>query len=497
MNKKIWLIILDWFWINNKIDNNAIRKANSLIFQELFSKKYTKLEASEEFVGLPKWQMWNSEVWHLTIGSGRLLKQSLVEINDLFKNNEFQKIEEFQNGINNCKKNNSKLHLFSLFWSWWVHAYIDQLIWMIKIIPWDIKVCLHLFSDWRDLAKDSILSELKVFLKFLDKYKNIEITTISGRFYAMDRDNNWDRIEKVYNKMVSKNHVEDISVLEYIKKNYENKIYDEFFEPANFTWNVVESNDTIFHLNFRSDRATQLTKAFYEKENYFSKKHIDNLHIVTMTKFYKEYNWNIFIKANEITNVLSEVLSKNNLTQLHLAETEKFAHVTKFFNWWKQIIYPLEKDILIPSPKVKTYDLKPEMSAYEIFETYKKECENFNFTVINFANWDMVGHTWNMEAAIKAVKILDNIVSKLLSLSKEKNIDLYITADHWNCEVMFDEKWNIVTSHTTNQVPFWYIKSGKFCELKTKYWTLADIAPTILDNFGIKIPVEMSGEKLS
>jgi len=496
MTKKIWLIILDWFWINEKIENNAIKKANSPTIDDLFNKAYTKLEASEEHVWLPKWQMWNSEVWHLAIGSGRVSKQPLVEITDLFINSLFHKIDEFEKWIEHVKKYNSKLHLFWLFWSGWVHAHIDQMIWKIKIIPKDVKVCLHLFSDGRDLARDSMLGEFEEFEIFLNDYDNVEVTTISWRFHAMDRDNNWDRIELVYNTMVKPETILDISPIEFIKQNYENEIYDEFFSPTNFTWNKIEDNDAIFHLNFRSDRAVQLTKAFYETHNYFMKKNIENLYISTMTKYYKEYDGNVFIKPAEMYNTLWEVLSKNNMTQLHLAETEKFAHVTKFFNWWKQIVFPGQKDILIPSPKVKTYDMQPEMSAYEILETYKNEVNNYDFTVINFANWDMIGHTWVMDAAVSTVEILDDVVSQLLKLSKENNVDLYITADHWNCEVMFDEEWNIVTSHTTNKVPFWYIKEWEFNELGNKYWTLANIAPTILDNFGIDIPEEMNSNSL-
>jgi 2,3-bisphosphoglycerate-independent phosphoglycerate mutase len=267
-------------------------------------------------------------------------------------------------------------------------------------------------------------------------------------------------------------------------------------EPVNFTWNIINDSDVLFHLNYRSDRAVQLTKAFFKENLDFEKKEIWNLYICTMTKYYKEYKWNIFIKQNEILNTLWEVLSKNNISQLHLAETEKFAHVTKFFNWWKQIVYNWENDILIPSPKVLTYDLKPEMSAYEIFETYKKEYNNYDFTVINFANWDMVGHTGNMKATIKTVETLDKIVWNLIKLSKENNIDYYITADHWNCETMIDKNWEVVTSHTTNKVPFWYINNWKNIELKSKTWTLADIAPTILNNFWIEIPKEMSGNVL-
>ena len=496
MNKKIWLIILDWFWLSEQIENNAIKKANTPTFDKLFSENYSELEASEEFVWLPKWQMWNSEVWHLTIGSGRLLKQSLVEINELFESNEFKNIKEFKDGIAHCKKNNSKLHLLTLFWHWWVHSCIKQLEWKIKIIPKDIKVCLHLFSDGRDLAKDSMLWLLEKFLIFLKDYTNVEITTISWRFYAMDRDNNWDRIEPVYDTIISWENKVDISPLEYIKENYKNEVYDEFFKPVNFTANTIESWDTIFHLNFRSDRASQLLKAIHEEENIFKKKKIKNIYICTMTKFYKEYKWNTFIKTKDIKNTLWEVLQNNNLSQLHLAETEKFAHVTKFFNGWKQIVYKWEKDILVDSPKVINYKETPEMSAYKILDLYKNEASNYDFTVINFANWDMLGHTWDMSAAIQTVEILDDIVKQLLKLSKENNIDLYISADHWNCELMFDQNWEIVKSHTTNRVPLWHIQSWIVKELKEKYWTIADIAPTILNNLWVNIPKEMTGKNL-
>ncbi|MDD2870943.1 MAG: 2,3-bisphosphoglycerate-independent phosphoglycerate mutase [Candidatus Gracilibacteria bacterium] len=496
MKKKIGLIILDGFGINEKIENNAIKKANTPTFDKLFASEHTSLEASEEYVGLPKGQMGNSEVGHMAIGSGRLLKQDLVEISDLFKDKQFKNITEYQNAINHAKKYNSKIHLLTLFGSGGVHAYIDHLEGIIKIIPSDIKVCLHLFSDGRDLSRDSMLAEFEEFLKFVNNYSNVEITTISGRFFAMDRDNNWDRTKKTYDCMVYANNKTDLTPTEYIKQNYKNEVYDEFFEPVNFTGNVVENNDVIFHLNFRSDRGIQLAKCFDDLEIGFERKKLENIYLCTMTKYYKEYDKYVFIKAKEVNNTLGEILSKNNMTQLHLAETEKFAHVTKFFNGGKQIVYEGEKDILIPSPKVATYDLKPEMSAHEVFETYEKECENFDFTVINFANGDMVGHTGNMQAAMKTVETLDHIVGKLIEISREKNIDYYITADHGNCEMMFDDNGEMVTSHTTNRVPFWYIHDGINTHLKQKIGTLADIAPTILDNFGIEIPSEMSGKIL-
>ncbi|MDP2091060.1 MAG: 2,3-bisphosphoglycerate-independent phosphoglycerate mutase [Candidatus Gracilibacteria bacterium] len=497
MTKRIGLIILDGFGINEKIENNAIKKANTPTFDKLFASDHSSLEASEEYVGLPKGQMGNSEVGHMAIGSGRLLKQDLVEINDLFKDKLFENIEEFKNGIIHAEKYNSKIHLLTLFGSGGVHSYIDHLYGIISIIPKNIKVCLHLFSDGRDLARDSMLAEFEEFLKYVNNFSNVEITSISGRFYAMDRDNNWDRTKKTYDVMVNCENKTNLSPIDFIKNNYKNEIYDEFFEATNFSGNKIENNDVIFHLNFRSDRGIQLAKAFDNVEIGFDRKNIQNIYLCTMTKYYKDYNKNVFIKAREVNNTLGEVLSKNNMTQLHLAETEKFAHVTKFFNGGKQIVYPGEKDILIPSPKVTTYDQKPEMSAYEVYNTYRDSLDDFDFTVINFANGDMVGHTGNMQAAIRTVETLDDIVGKLIELSKDNNIDLYITADHGNCEEMFDEKGEMITSHTTNRVPFWYIHEGINTQLKEKIGTLADIAPTILDNFGIDIPNEMSGKVMS
>lgn len=497
-NKKIWLIILDWFWINEKIENNAIKLANAPLFEKLFSNNYTKLEASETPVWLPKWQMWNSEVWHLTIWAWRVLKQSLVEIDDLFEKKQFEELEEFKNWISHCVKNNSSLHLFTLFWDWWVHAHINHLEQILKIIPNSINVKLHLFWDWRDLPQTSMLEQFEKFLENIKDYKNIEINSISGRFFAMDRDNNWDRVKTVYDILCSDTTAKNITPSEYIKNSYTGWIYDEFLEPINFTWNIIKDNDAIFHLNFRSDRAVQLTKTFHEKElEFFERKNLKNLYICTMTKYYKAYDWHVFIKEMDINNTIWEVISKNWLKQLHLAETEKFSHVTKFFNWWKQVVFSLEEDILIASKKVKTYDLDPTMSAYEIAETYIEKCIDFDFSVINFANWDMVWHTWNLEASIKAVEVLDEVLTKIIDKCTEENIEIYITADHWNCECMFDEKWEIVTSHTVNQVPFWYISKWEFVELKEKYWTLADIAPTILNNFWIEIPSEMSWKILS
>lgn len=496
--KKTTLIVLDWFWINDeKEENNAIKLAKSPTFDKLFASNYTKLEASSIPVWLPEWQMWNSEVGHLTIWAWRVIKQALVEINDLFRDKLFEEIEEFKNWINHCLINKSDINLLVLFWDWWVHAHQNHLEWIIKIIPKEIKVKLHLFWDWKDLQINTMLWLFKKFLVFLEDFKNVEVTTISWRFFAMDRDTNWERTKKAYDVMCFSENKSDISPIDYIKNSYENEIFDEFLEPINFTWNTINSNDSVFHLNFRSDRCIQLTQVFCEENfNNFERKKLENIYFATMTKYYKEYDENVFIKTIELKNTIWEIISKNNLKQLHLAETEKFSHVTKFFNWWKNVVFSLEEDILIPTKKFKTYDLNPQMSAYEIMDKYFEKINEFDFAVINFANWDMVWHTGNLEASIKAVETLDDVISKIISYSKQNNIDLFITADHWNCECMFDEKNEIVTSHTTNLVPFWYISNWENIELKEKHWTLADVSPTILKVMNLEIPEEMKGKIL-
>ena len=496
MNKKIWLIILDWFWINDeKEEDNAIKLANSPTFDKLFASNYTKLEASALSVWLPEWQIWSSEVWHLTIWAGRTIKQFLVEINDLFKDRLFEEIEEFKNWINHCLLNDSSLHLIILFWDWGVHAHQNHLEWIIKIIPKEINIKLHLFWDGRDLPFDAMLNQLQKFSMFIEDFNNVEITTISWRFFWMDRALNWDRTKKAYDIMCLESVKTDLTPLEYVKNSYSKWIYDEQLEPINFTWNTINSNDAIFHLNFRSDRCIQLTQSFCEKKfNHFERNQLQNIFFATMTKYYKEYDENVFIKTIEIKNTIWEVISKNNLKQLHLAETEKFSHVTKFFNWWKNIVFKWEEDIIIPTKNVITYDLVPEMSAYEIMEKYFEKNQDFDFTVINFANWDMVWHTGNLEASIKAIETLDDIISKIISYSKQNNIELFITADHWNCEEM---EWDMKTSHTLNLVPFWHISKWENIELKEKHGTLADVAPTILSNFWIEIPIEMNGKVLS
>lgn len=498
-NKKTSLIILDWFWINkiNK-NSNAIYLAKTPNIDKLFnSKKYSSLEASGKYVWVLDGQIWNSEVWHMTIWSWRIINQTIVEANKLFDNHEFENLEVFKDWINHVYINKSNLHIIWLMWPWWVHAHSQHIKNLIKIIPSDIKVYLHIFWDGRDTDYKSLKENLENCTSFLKSYNNVKIASISGRFYAMDRDNNWDRIEKAYRVIINNENKTNLDPIEYIENSYNTWVFDEFIEPASFTDDSsILSNDSVFFMNFRSDRARQITQAIINDDfpYAFPLKKLENLYFATMTKYYENYKWKVFIEKNIIKDTLPEVFTNNNIKHLHLAETEKFAHVTKFFAWWNNIAYPLQKNILIPSPKVKTYDLKPEMSALELLEIYKKESNKYGFTVVNFANWDMVWHSWSLDASIEAVEVLDKVVWELVEFSKENNTELLITADHWNCEDMWS-KDNPHTAHTLNKVPCFYISSWEIKELNSEWW-LADIAPTILDLMNIEKPIEMTWKSL-
>ena len=506
--KKVALIILDGFGINTKTPtHNGIIQANSPTFKKLFKEQYASLNACGRAVWLPDDQMGNSEVGHMTIGSWRVIKQNLVEIEDMLDDKSFGKLPEFKAGIEHCKENDSTLHLIQLFGPGGVHAMDTHLEKILKLIPKDIPVSLHLFGDGRDLAPNSMLALMIKFEKFLIKFPNVKISSIAWRYYGMDRDNNRERIQKSYDEIVFGQLQTSDTPSEYIAKQYEQGITDEFIKPVSFTgWEQIENGDAVFHLNFRSDRARQLTQAIMVSMNkkiaeeyptwdrWFMIKRLSNVYFAAMTTYYKEYEWPVFIKPMDIRNTLSEIISHHELRQMHLAETEKFAHVTKFFNGDKQIVFDGEKDILIPSHKVATYDLDPEMSAQEIYDEFIHKAKDFDFIVVNFANGDMVGHTGKMDAVIKAIKKLDKIVWDLIAFCNKNNYEMLITADHGNS----DEMWTPqapMTAHSMNPVPCRYISKWKIQPLK-KTWWLSDIAPTVLKIMGLAIPKDMTGKSL-
>ncbi len=509
---RLALIILDGFGINENLpEENAIRLAHTPTFDTLFKSPYAGLEASGKAVWVPEGQMGNSEIGHLTIGSGRILRQSLVKISDMLSDRSFAEIPAYKNAIKHCEDNGSVLHLFSLFGPGGVHASDDHLRGILEIIPAYIPVRIHLFTDGRDLAPTCAHELMEEFERFVSRFPNVAIASIWGRYYWMDRDNNWARIQKAYNVMTIGWEITDFSPSDYIKFEYSVGHTDEFIEPVSFSNDAtycVQSKDAVIHMNFRSDRAIQMTKAFIEPEKTWLnfgndsmdfgidvKKNKQTVFYVAMTRYYPGMPCDALVEDDSLANTLWEVLSNNWLSQLRLAETEKFAHVTKFFDWGKNIELPGKKEILIPSHKVATYDLDPEMSASEICDTFLAEANNFDVTIVNFANGDMVGHTGSLTAAKKAVETLDKIMEKIIAFCGTNGIELLVTADHGNCEEMGTED-EPKTQHSLNVVPCWHIYEGEVQPIAEHGW-LADLAPTCLHILELPIPEEMTGKVLT
>ena len=491
--KPILLCILDGVGIRKSKDGNALNKANTPNLNKLFSEfPYSILKASEEAVGLPRGQMGNSEVGHINIGTGRIPMLSLNIINEALKKEKVKENKEYKDLIKHIKKYNSNLHICGLLSDGGIHSHIDHLLKLIDILKDEnINVYYHIFTDGRDTKEKEAL---KFINKLEEKIKETnlgEIATISGRYYAMDRDNRWDRIEKTYKVMTEEGNIYNIE--NKIKEEYHENITDEFIKPFKTNKITIKENDGILVFNFRPDRLRELFTALTNPSfNEFERKYIKNLKLVTMMPVDKDVIYTSLFNHPKITNYLGEVLAKNNLKQLRIAETEKYAHVTYFFDGENKTKLKNCDQILIPSPKVKTYDLKPEMSAYEITDTLIDKLKDYDVIILNFANGDMVGHTGNFEATVKAIEAIDNCIGKIYKKIKELNGTLIITADHGNCDYMQDENKDIITSHSISPVPF--LITDKNIQLTNG--KLADIAPTILTLLNIKLPKEMTGEIL-
>lgn len=495
--KKILLCILDGMGIRKEKKGNAFLNASKPNIDYFFiNYPYSFLKAAEEEVGLPKGQIGNSEVGHSNIGAGRIVYQSLMYIDNKIKDNSFYENEKFNEVIEKCKKNNSKLHLMGLISDGGVHSHIDHLLSLLDLC--DKKnfknVYLHLFTDGRD-------TDPKSSINYIDKVNNKlkllgfgSIATISGRYYAMDRDNNFDRIKLSYDVIVSGIGKEYKTYVELIKDNYDKDITDEFIIPGILDKEgIIEDNDGIILFNFRKDRIVELFSCLTNEEyNKFDIKR-KNISLVSMMKISDTVKGDYAFELDKINNTLGEVVSNNKLTQLRIAETEKYYHVTYFFDGCKDIEIKGCKKIMIPSPKVKTYDLKPEMSALKITSKLLDEINNKkpDFIVLNFANGDMVGHTGDYDAAVKAVEFVDLCLGKIYNEVKE-DYTIIITADHGNCEVMINEDGSVNTAHTTSLVPF--IITDK--NLTLNNGKLGDIAPTILELLNIDKPKEMKGTSL-
>ncbi len=501
------LMILDGFGINEQKEGNAVKLANTPNLNEILTKNpNTIVHTSGLAVGLPDGQMGNSEVGHTNIGAGRIVYQDLAKITKAIEDGDFFSVPEFVKAIENCKKNNSKLHIMGLLSDGGVHSHnrhLYALLEMAKRKDFE-NVFVHCFMDGRDTppaSGEGYITELEEKMK----EKGIgQIATISGRFYAMDRDKRWERVSQAYNAIVNGEGEKAISAVSAIEESYQKEVFDEFVKPTVITNKngepvaKLEDGDSVIFFNFRPDRAREITRSIVDKEfDGFETKKLDP-YFVCMTSYDETMpNVEVAYRKEELKNTFGEYISNKGLKQLRIAETEKYAHVTFFFNGGKEEQYAGEDRILVPSPKVETYDLKPEMSAYEVTEKVVEaiRSEKYDSIILNFANPDMVGHTGSVDAAIKALEAIDECVGKVVEAINEVNGVLLITADHGNCEQMVDYKTGEPqTAHTTNPVPLAIV--GLPANKKIKEGRLADLAPTMLDFMGLEKPDEMTGESL-
>lgn len=499
MKKNVLLIILDGFGISDNQVGNAIKTANTPFLDKTFKNNpFTVLEASGLNVGLPKNQMGNSEVGHTNIGAGRIVYQDFTYINKCINNGSFNSNSEINSVCDYVIKNNSALHLMGLLSDGGIHSHINHLFALINLakiknVP---KIYIHAWLDGRDTSPKSALKYINDLEKFISNDNLVQIATICGRYYAMDRDKNWDRTIKSYNCIVNAKGNKINSAQPAIEKFYNENVTDEFISPCTIkNYKGLNEKDGVICFNFRPDRARQITKLFTEKTDLL-KNNILIKKYACMTEYDKNLkNAFIIFKPRNIPNTLSEYLSNKNINQLKIAETEKYAHVTFFFNGGIEKPYKNEDRIIVNSPKVKTYDLKPEMSAYEITEKVIENIrkEKYGLIVVNYANPDMVGHTGNIDATKLAIEKIDNCVKKIVTEMEKTGGVSIITADHGNAEKMLDENLNPFTAHTTNPVPFCII--GTKYKL-TKNGALCDIAPTILEIMGIEKPSQMEGQSL-
>ncbi len=492
--KKVLLCVLDGVGLSKIKDGNALINANKPNIDYLMKEYPNKgINASGTFVGLPDGQMGNSEVGHLTIGAGRIIYQSLELINRAIKDESFYSNESFLNAIRHAKENNSKLHIMGLLSDGGVHSHINHIKALLKLCKKEdfSNVYFHIFTDGRDTFKESSISYIDDLNNEINELGIGKICTISGRYYAMDRDKRWDRLKKCYDVIVNNTGNKCDDYKKYITDSYEKGITDEFIEPVIIDESgKIEENDSIIWANFRPDRAIQILRSLVDPNfDGFDRKIFNNLHLTTMMYVSDDVKSDIAFKKEIIDNTLGIYLSKLGKKQLRIAETEKYAHVTYFFDGGRDLDLNLCDRVLIPSPKVATYDLKPEMSAREITSNLLEKMDNnYDFIFLNFANGDMVGHTGNYDMTKKAIETIDEMIGKLYKKCVEDEYLFIITADHGNAEEMIDENGNVVTSHTTNLVPFIVTDKNLNIDNVNK---LSDIAPFVLNYMNLNLPDEM------
>ncbi|AOZ92705.1 2,3-bisphosphoglycerate-independent phosphoglycerate mutase [Paenibacillus crassostreae] len=505
--RPVALIIMDGFGLRNTTEGNAVAQAKKPNYDRLMNQyPNSTLIACGEAVGLPEGQMGNSEVGHLNIGAGRIVYQNLTRISKSIRDGDFFENATLVDAVRSAKNNNKKLHLYGLLSDGGVHSHIEHIFAMLDLAKKEglDEVYIHAFLDGRDVAPDSG----RQFIEQLNaKIKEVgvgTIATVQGRYYAMDRDKRWERVEKSYRAIVYGEGPKYTDALQAVIESYEKSVFDEFVEPTVIVdeqgqpLSTLNSGDSVVFLNFRPDRAIQLSQVFTNKDfRGFERgpKFPEQLHFVCMTMFSETVEGYVAYEPKNLDNTLGEVLVQNNKKQLRIAETEKYPHVTFFFSGGRDVELPGETRILINSPKVATYDLQPEMSAYEVADACVKEieAENHDAIILNFANPDMVGHSGMLEPTIKAVEVTDECMGRVVDAVIAKGGVAIIIADHGNADMVFDEAGRPFTAHTTNPVPF--ILTASDVVLRDG-GILADVAPTILDLMQLPQPAEMTGQSM-
>lgn len=504
MNKKVILMILDGWGITQEPEVSAIFNAKTSYIDNLYNiYPNASLRTDGEHVGLPKGQMGNSEVGHMNLGAGRIVYQNLVRINMAVENKTLGQEKVLIDALTYAKENNKNIHLLGLVSNGGIHSHINHLKGLLDVAAENNakNVFLHAFTDGRDC--DPMSGEF--FINDIQKYMaetTGELASITGRYYAMDRDNRWERVKVAYDAVVNAIGEKSTNAIESLKLSYKNNVTDEFIKPIIMTDNngiaktQIKKDDVVIFFNYRTDRGRELTEALSQKDfpNFGMKKL--SLYYVTMTSYDDTFkNVKVIYKTENLEETIGEVLAKAGKKQIRIAETEKYPHVTFFFSGGREDEFEGEKRILCPSPKVATYDLQPEMSAYEIRDAIIPELKKgeVDFVCLNFANGDMVGHTGVMEAAIKACEAVDKCVKDVVTTALENNYSTLIIADHGNCETMKNPDGSPHTAHTTNPVPFILVDNDL---IPVKSGVLGDIAPTILELMGVKQPKEMTRHSL-
>lgn len=501
--KTVMLAVLDGWGMNeNKGQKNAIAEVDTVNFDRLM-KEYpnTLIEAAGEAVGLPEGQMGNSEVGHLNLGAGRVVYQPLVKISKDAREGEFKNKKVLADVYANAKKNGGALHLGGLLSNGGVHSHIDHLVGLLELAK-DMgieEVYVHAFLDGRDTAPQSALEFIGKIEEEMARIGVGKIATVSGRYYAMDRDNNWARTEEAYNAIVKGEGLKAARATEAVENSYSEEVIDEFVKPTVVVEGAeLKAGDSFVCFNFRPDRARQITRAIVDKEfEGFEREYIE-VKYACMRQYSADIDAPVVYEDDILTNTYGEVISKAGMTQLRTAETEKYAHVTFFFNGGVEAQYEGEDRKLVNSPKVATYDLQPEMSAYEVTEGVLEALDSgkYDTIILNLANPDMVGHTGNFEAVKKAIAVVDECVGKIAEKIEATDGIMLVTADHGNAELMEDPETGVAfTAHTINKVPL-ILVSKELKDAKIKPGKLADLAPTMLDLLGVEKPAEMTGVSL-